>query len=365
MKIAFFHELNEGGARRAVYEFASGLMKNNEVDLYVVDDKKDLPDKKLFNQIFHFTFTPKKWQGGNWKVRLYKDTVELYQLYKLHKAIAKKLQEKKYDIVIVYPSKFTQSPFLLRFLHLKKLYYCMEPLRLVYDPAVGVSKKLSTSRYLYEKANRSLRKAIDRQNVSYTDVCLAPSRYIAGFFSKIYNKSVETVYCGVDTTFFAPNRTKKEIDLLFVGSKSYFDGYDLYKEVLKHIKTKVKTREILSENEWLTDEQMRLQFRRTKILLALSHNEPLGLVPLEVASCGTAVVAVDEAGYKETVLNGKNGYLVPRNPQKIAKMLDQLLADQNTLEKMGAEGRKLMVTKWTWKSCAQDLENAIREYLHK
>ena len=94
MKIAVFHELHSGGALRAVDEFVKGLKKDHQVDLYTTDN-----------------FTPKKWNGGNWKLKLYKDTVELYKLFKLHRKIAQEINEKEYDIVFIHPSQFTQRSF--------------------------------------------------------------------------------------------------------------------------------------------------------------------------------------------------------------------------------------------------------------
>ena len=39
------------------------------------------------------------------------------------------LKNNNYDVVLVHPSQFTQTPFILRFLSLRKFYYCQEPLR--------------------------------------------------------------------------------------------------------------------------------------------------------------------------------------------------------------------------------------------
>ena len=46
MKIAVFHELGIGGARKAVNEFSKELIKKHKVDLYVVDDDIDVDEKK-------------------------------------------------------------------------------------------------------------------------------------------------------------------------------------------------------------------------------------------------------------------------------------------------------------------------------
>ncbi len=365
MKIAVFHELHSGGARRAVNEFAKRLKRQHGVDLYIVDEKKNKDEEMFFDNIFFYKFVPKKWKGGDWKTRLYKDTIELYSIYRLHKKIARIINNKNYDIVLVNPSKFTQAPFILRFLGLKKIYFCMEPLRLVYDPILHIPKNLDVLRYSYEKINRVARKILDRQSVNHTQICIAPSKYLARLFSGIYNKPTEVIYCGVDTSFFKNHKTKRDIDILFVGSQNYLDGYPLFRDILKNIKTKIKVKELLSEKEWLSDTQLRDLYKRSKILVATSYNEPLGLVPLEAMACGVIVVAVDEAGYKETVVNGKTGYLVPRDPQKIAGKVEWLASHNRTALKLGRKGREVMVNNWTWGKRARELETLISNYLQR
>jgi glycosyltransferase involved in cell wall biosynthesis len=44
--------------------------------------------------------------------------------------------------------------------------------------------------------------------------------------------------------------------------------------------------------------------------IATSEKEDFGMNVLEAMSAGKAVVAVNEGGYKETLLNGKTGFLV-------------------------------------------------------
>lgn len=363
MRIAIFHELDFGGARRAANEFSKELKKNNDVDLYIVDEKKIDFEKVFYNDVFNYKFIPKKWNGRNWKAKLYKDTIELFRLFWLHIKIAKYINEKKYDIVIVYPSKFTQAPFILRFLKLKKIYYCMEPLRLVYDPVINIPRNLDIFRYWYEKLNRYIRKIIDKKNVSYTQICIVPSTYLANLFFNIYGKKVETIYCGVDTSFFnyIPG-IKKDIDILFVGSTNNLDDYPLFKNILKNVKTKIVVKEVLSEKEWLTDYQLREIYRRSKILISTSFNEPLGLIPLESMSCEVVSVAVNEAGYGETVIDNKTGYLVSRNPVKMAEKVEWLLANPDETIKLGKKGREIMIKNWTWKKRSEEFKQLIIDY---
>lgn len=49
--------------------------------------------------------------------------------------------------------------------------------------------------------------------------------------------------------------------------------------------------------------------RGAKALLFPSQTEPFGLIPIEAMACGTPVIAFNRGGPKETILDGKTGFL--------------------------------------------------------
>src|SRR5258708_4445324 len=216
MKIAFFHELHQGGARRAANEFASYLKKKHTVDLYIVDEEKNNKESGFYNSIIFYQFIPATWRGKNWKIRLYKDTIELFRLNQLHKKIAFAINQKSYDVVLVFPSRYTQAPFILKFLQPKKVYFAMEPLRLVYDPVIRIPENLALSRNIYEKINRLVRKIIDKKNIHSADTIIGNSKYSADFSKRVYKKNVGVTYLGLHANFFTDVHKKRDIDILFV-----------------------------------------------------------------------------------------------------------------------------------------------------
>ncbi len=327
MKIAFFHELHAGGARRSVNEFAKYLKKKHQVDLYFVDEKSNPAEGEFFHKLNFYQFIPKKWTGSNWKVKLYKDTIELYNLYKLHKKIARNIDSMNYDLVFSDPSKMTQAPFVLRFLKTKKIYYCQEPLRIVYDETLAIPKNISFIKYHYEKLNRFIRKSIDKINIQKADLLLANSKNTKTTIKKAYGLNSTVSLLGVDVTLFKPMKIKKEWIKLDSGIR------DLY--------------------------------CRAKIAVALANNEPFGLIPLETMACGVPVVALNEGGYKETVLDEKTGYLIPKNPTILAQKLDYLLGHPAILEKMSKYARSEMIKNWTWEIQTRKLENLFYAFLEK
>lgn len=351
MRIAIFHELDFGGARRVIMEFAKRLKKDHLVDLYYVDEDKDNDIKSYFNNIYFYRFNSKIWKGNNWKVRLYKDTIELIKLYKLHRKIAEDVKRKQYDYIFVHPSKFTQAPFLLLFIKNKCIYYCEEPLRIVYDPSISSNiKNIPFPKNIYEFLNRKMRKSIDYENLNNARIILANSNFSKKSIRKSYDKNAKVCCLGVDADRFRPLNINKTIDILFIGNKD--KGYDLLNESLKLFKVKPRLYTIFRdrENKKLDIEDKKLVkiYNKSKVLVALNSNEPFGLIPLEAMACGTPVVAVREGGYMESVVDKETGFLISRDSGHLYEKINKIINDDKLRNNMAKESRKYALDNWTW-----------------
>jgi len=364
MRIAFYHELHQGGARRAVNELAKELQKKHTVDFYLVDENLNKDEIKEINNYFLYKFHTVNWRGGNWKQKLYKDSLELLRLYNLHKKIAKEINNNKYDLVFVHPSRFTQSPFILRFVTSKKIYYCQEPLRIVYEEGLGIERNLNILKITYEKLNRLIRKKIDTTNIKSADVVIANSKFTKQNILNAYNIESKVIYLGVDSLVFSPKNTKKDIDILYLGSKDSVDGFDLLEESIKKISFKLNIKIVFSGKNWnITDNALCDMYRRSKTVVCLTYNEPFGLIPLEAMACATPVVAVNEGGYRETVEDGKNGFLVSRNPEELAKKIEWIIKNESRSIKLGRSARDMVSRDWTWKKSADKIEKICKDLI--
>ena len=349
MKIAIFHELDFGGARRAANEFAKRLNKVAEVDFYYVDENKDENIKKFCKNVFYYPFYPKPWKSNDWAARLYKDTIELIKIYNLHKKISQDINSKNYDCIFVHPSKFTQAPFLLRDIKNKCIYFCQEPLRMVYDPVVSSSiADIPFPKNLYEFINRKIRKIIDLKNFNSASIILANSNSSKDFIKKSYATSAKVCYLGVDTNLFKPQNRNKSIDVLLIGNKD--QGYDLLNKLPKIFENKIVIRAIFRENgkPKISDKELVGIYNQAKVLVALNYNEPFGLIPLEAMACGTPVIAVNEGGYSETVVDNKTGFLVPRNSNKLYEKIKIIINNEKLRKEMGKNARENILQNWTW-----------------
>jgi starch synthase len=96
------------------------------------------------------------------------------------------------------------------------------------------------------------------------------------------------------------------------------------------------------------------------VFVCPSVYEPLGIVNLEAAACGTAVVASAVGGIPEVVDDGRTGLLVPYDPDDpaafeagLAARVAELLADPGRAGGLGAAGRERVLAEFGWPAVAR------------
>lgn len=358
MRIAIFHELHFGGARRAVNEIAKSLKKRHVVDAYIVDEKENYQEREYFSSLKTYRFLSKNYTGGNWKTRFFKDSFELLKLRKLHKQIALDIEASKYDVAFVHPSRFTQAPFLLKFLKLPKVYYAQETLRMIYEPNLFFSN-LSFPKTIYENLTRKIRKEIDRQNILAADLLLTNSAFTKKNIRLAYGIESKICYLGVDSQFFHPDNTKKDIDILFIGTKDKVDGYDLLETSLSFLPD-IIFHHINTFEHPVSDKELVHFYNRSKIVVCLSRNEPFGLIPLEAMACAVPVIAVCEGGFRESVMHRKTGLLIKRDANELANGIYLLLSDKKLWHVLSEKALRES-NLWSWQKTANQIEKHLYE----
>ncbi len=363
MRIAFFHELPFGGAHRVVVEYGKILSKNHTVDVFYVDKEEEKDLESIFNKSYFFRFSQKSGRG-RWGIRLYSDTLGLFSLSILHWRIARLIDEQKYDFVFVHPSKFTQAPFLLQFLKTKTVYFCQEPLRIAHDPLLAVLPKTSLPKKLYEWVNRFFREIVDASNMAKAGKLLANSKFAASWIEKAYAEKSDVCYLGVDTNLFAPKDSKKTDDIIFLGQKIAIEGYDLFEKALSLFDKapKVSFIERDEQGRGISDSDLVSAIQKAKIVVCLSRNEPFGLTAIEAASCGVPVVAINEGGFRESIIDGKTGFLVEPSPRPIFEKLQELLSDEKLHSDLGKQARENVLAKWTWEKSTSRFLKIVSEW---
>ncbi|MCF6746577.1 glycogen synthase [Blastococcus sp. KM273128] len=122
--------------------------------------------------------------------------------------------------------------------------------------------------------------------------------------------------------------------------------------------------------EMLPREQLVPLITGATVFVCPSVYEPLGIVNLEAAACGTAVVASAVGGIPEVVDDGRTGLLVPYDEADpagfaadLAARTGELLADPDRAAAMGAAGRERVVANFGWEAIARQTVQVYAEVL--
>jgi glycosyltransferase involved in cell wall biosynthesis len=67
-------------------------------------------------------------------------------------------------------------------------------------------------------------------------------------------------------------------------------------------------------------------------LITTAVDEDFGITPVEAMAAGKCVLATDEGGYRETVVDGRTGFLLPADANLFVRKIQEL--DVSTLRSM-------------------------------
>jgi glycosyltransferase involved in cell wall biosynthesis len=364
MKIAVFHNLPPGGAKRTVYEQVKRLSVNNKVDVYEFKYREnDFLNLSLYaSNVYKYNFEIKS-NLPSFLKRLEKDYQNFILLPKVHENIAKDINLRGYDVVLAHSDIYTESPYILRYLKVPTAYFCHELLRIAYEKIYAFNEDVGPVKKIYEELTRKIRKYIDRNNARSSTLILTSSGFIKDKVGIAYGKTAVKCYPGVDQKYFKPDK-KKINQILFMGNKLNSEGYDLAttavrlipKDIRPDLKIlKFKKNKIDIEN----DHSLSNAYSESIATLCLDHEEPFGLKSIESMACGTPVIAVNEGGYRESVINGKTGYLIKRDPRVLAKKIIYLINNPKIANNIGKYCIEIVGKKWSWDKHVEAVEKAL------
>jgi glycosyltransferase involved in cell wall biosynthesis len=99
--------------------------------------------------------------------------------------------------------------------------------------------------------------------------------------------------------------------------------------------------------------------RRSWALVFASPKEGWGITNLEAAACATPVVASNSPGIRESVLDGKTGYLVPHgDTAAMGAAMARLAATPSLLAELGVRAREF-AEGFTWENAARQTERHL------
>lgn len=149
----------------------------------------------------------------------------------------------------------------------------------------------------------------------------------------------------------------KPIKYYIVGSQDNRRYFDLLKEIIKkyNLEDSVEFFDNIADKQLIKFYHRSLFFMLTPVNIG-NNFEGFGLVFLEASACGKAVIASQDCGAEDAVLDGETGILVPqKDVEKTGQAILAFLKNPGLAEKFGQEGtRRAQEMSW---------ENTIKNYL--
>jgi len=138
--------------------------------------------------------------------------------------------------------------------------------------------------------------------------------------------------------FYAKN---KKFKLVLVLSGSAADTY--FDKIKKEIGLNKDIKILWNVN----NSKLKEIYANATAILFTSKNESFGLVPIEAMASYKPVISFNEGGPKETIVNGKTGFLVD-SAEDMEQKMNFLAENPSIVEEMGKEARKHVEREFSW-----------------
>ena len=112
---------------------------------------------------------------------------------------------------------------------------------------------------------------------------------------------------------------------------------------------------------FISEGEKRDLLRKCWINLLTSVKEGWGISNLEAAACGTPTIASDVPGLRDSVVDGRTGFLVPHGDvEMLSRRIEELLEDRGKRERLG-QGARDFAEGFGWDASARAMEEFLKK----
>ncbi len=407
MKIAIWHNLPSGGAKRLLYYEVRELARRGhtiEVWCPPTADRAYLPIGEFAKE----HVVPLRWsdQPNGLLARAawpYQSVVRKLAAMDEHcRRCAEAIDQGGFDLLYAHGCMFFRVTAIGRYLRMPKVISLGEPYRWLYEALPRLPwLALSPERRWWSPAHlrarlidtlrvRALRIQAREELLSAQayDSLLVYSLYSRESVLRAYGIDAKVRSPGVDTDLFVWRDLPRELFVVGLGAVVPEKNVALvikalgavppprprlvwvgnvaapaYLDQLRHLAARLDV--AFQSRVGVADAELLDVLNRALLMTYAPRLEPFGLAPLEAGACGLPVVAVAEGGVRETVLDDINGLLVEHNPQAIAEAIVRLRDDPALVRRLGAGGRRLVRHQWSLGASIDRLEQRFAEVLER
>jgi glycosyltransferase involved in cell wall biosynthesis len=414
MNIAVWHNLPSGGASRALHQHIKGLAERGhtltvyttsmadsrylDVDPYV--ERTHTTPLNLTIRIRH------QYRDKLRSVAYLPDTQVEWMLAACQQMGAQ-IEAGGHDVLFANSCQTFMMPYIGRFVQLPKALYLGEPNRALFEamptqrwsalpaattnwPQKGYRKAFWEDVFEQRKARVRVREEL--ANYRSFDKVLVNSYFSNESIIRAYGSDhqqptlhTEVCYLGIDSQLFPFLDLPRQPFVMGLGAFYPHKRPDTALYALARIPTAhrpplvwvgnmgnhtyVAEIEALAQQlgvdfqprERVTHDELVRLLNTATCLLYTSELEPFGFAPLEANACGLPVVAVAEGGIRETVIDGQNGLLSPRDPALLAAQIQRLFTDTGLHRRLSAQARAEVADKWGLQPATDRVEQALQQ----
>jgi len=215
--------------------------------------------------------------------------------------------------------------------------YCYTPIRYAWDLYDEYTSNLKQpKKFLVQKTLKYIRRW-DIETLDRVDYFIADSRFVQDRIKRIYNRDSIVIYPPVDIDSFKLHRDKKDFYLTasrlvpYKKTRLIVEAFNLMPnkklivigdgEEYNYIKSIAKSNiEVLGYQ----DREKMISYMQQAKAFIYAAIEDFGIVPIEAMACGTPVIALDDGGTKETVIDKVTGvHFAYQTKESIIEAIDK------------------------------------------
>lgn len=261
------------------------------------------------------------------------------------------------------------------------LWYVYSPIREIWDLYEYTREKMVPFHFrwifdLWVKYNRSL----NIKNIIHVNKIVSISDNVRKRVKGFLGRDSVVIYPPTETSKFHFNKnmdywlsvnrliTQKRVELqlkaferltnenlIIVGSYEKARHFRKYAKYIKE--NKPKNVEVFS---WVDFNKLKELYSNCKGFITTAIDEDYGMTPVEAMASGKPIIAPNEGGYKETIVNGKTGILIDNlNVDKLVDSLVFLGRDNKSYDKNCMKQAKKFDTKIFIKKIKKEIEKQI------
>ena len=204
----------------------------------------------------------------------------------------------------------------------------------------------------------------------------------------VRREAIRVIFPGVDAEWYTPSMDGRRVErptFLYVGRLKRYKGLETALEAVALARRDVPDLQFLIAGSgdhrhrleelaerldlgrsvrflgFIGEDEKRDLLRRSWAVVFPSPKEGWGITNVEAAACGTAAVASDSPGLRESVRHGQTGILVPHgNPEALSDALRRLSGDPSLVTRFGTAARQFGAS-LSWERAADQTEAHLLE----